>query len=131
MLNMADALHKHPEPSNEELQKKIAELEELNRTKNSLLSFAAHQMKAPLGIVKGYATLFREGQYGEVSEKQTEVLRKIEFTADELVDLLANVIDLKKIEEGSCWNLRLRNLSCLQRSQRWKVKSLHCLQDLQ
>ena len=97
---MADALHKHPEPSNEELQKKIAELEELNRTKNSLLSFAAHQMKAPLGIVKGYATLFREGQYGEVSEKQTEVLRKIEFTADELVDLLANVIDLKKIEEG-------------------------------
>src|SRR3989338_9837074 len=100
MLNMADALHKHPEPSNDELQKKSVDLEALNRFKSGLLSFAAHQMKAPLGIVKGYATLFREGQYGEVSEKQTEVLRKIEFTADELVDLLANVIDLKKIEEG-------------------------------
>lgn len=100
ILSMDIMKHENSELSNEELQKKIAELEELNRSKNSLLSFAAHQMKAPLGIVKGYATLLREGQYGEVGEKQKEVFKKIEFTVDELVDLLANVIDLKKIEEG-------------------------------
>jgi signal transduction histidine kinase len=100
ILDMDNAMKEGLERSKEELQKKVAELEELNRSKNSLLSFAAHQMKAPLGVVKGYATLLGEGQYGAVSEKQKEILRKMEIAIDGLVELIANVIDLKKIEEG-------------------------------
>jgi len=75
-------------------------LEELNRFKNHLLSLASHEIKSPLSIIKGYATGLREGLYGQVGDKVKETLSRIEFSADELISLVDNIIDLRRIEEG-------------------------------
>src|SRR3989338_2849141 len=41
-------------------------LKELDRLKSEFLSFASHQIKAPLAAIKGFATLIYDGTYGQV-----------------------------------------------------------------
>ncbi len=85
---------------NNELAGTKKKLEELNHFKNHLLSLTSHQLRAPLAVIKGYATILKEGFYGEVNEKVRETLEKMEFAVDDLVNLVNNIIDLRKVEEG-------------------------------
>ena len=84
----------------EALQKANADLEAANHFKMHLLTLTSHQMKTPLGIIRGYTALLREGFYGEIDPRAKEVVAKIEFAAEDLVTLVDNVIDLRKAEEG-------------------------------
>lgn len=93
--------------SNEELQrlnKELTEtkeqLEKSNHFKMHLLTLTSHQLKTPLGVIRGYAALLREGFYGEINARAKEILAKMEFAAGDLVTLVDNVIDLRKVEEG-------------------------------
>lgn len=88
------------EKLNKELEETKVKLEALNHFKTHLLALTSHQFKAPLASIKGYATIVRQGLYGEVNEKIKEALERIEFAADDLVNLVNNVIDLRKVEEG-------------------------------
>lgn len=76
------------------------QLEKLNHFKTHLLALTSHQMKTPLGVIRGYTTLLREGSYGELPGPVMEVIAKIEFATEDLVTLIDNVIDLRKVEEG-------------------------------
>jgi signal transduction histidine kinase len=97
---MADLTSEELIKLNKELEEAKRKLEELNHLKNHLLSLASHQVKAPLAAIKGYAALLKQGAYGEASERQKEILGKIEFAADDIIKMVTNIIDLKKIEEG-------------------------------
>lgn len=85
---------------NEELQRDKTQLEQLNHFKTHLLALTSHQLKTPLGIIRGYTALLRDGSYGEMDERAKEVVAKIELAAEDLVNLVDNVIDLRKVEEG-------------------------------
>ena len=84
----------------EELQEENEKLKKINHFKTHLLALTSHQLKTPIGIVRGYATLLREGFYGPVTEEIKEILSKIEFGTEEAVLLIDNIIDLRKVEEG-------------------------------
>jgi signal transduction histidine kinase len=75
-------------------------LDELNHFKTHLLALTSHQLKTPLGIIRGYTALLRDGYYGEIDGRAKEVIAKIELAAEDLVNLVDNVIDLRKVEEG-------------------------------
>lgn len=93
-----------PDEERESLQKQLAEdnakLEALNHFKTHLLALTSHQMKTPLGIIRGYTSLLRDGFYGEIDPRAHEIIGKIELAAEDLVTLVDNVIDLRKVEEG-------------------------------
>ena len=84
----------------EQLKKANTELKSLSRFKTQILSFASHQIKAPLAVIKQFATILAEGLYGPVSEKVKETLGKMKGSADELIDLINSILDLRKVEEG-------------------------------
>ena len=86
--------------ANKELCEAKKKLEESNHFKMHLLSLTSHQVKTPLGIIRGYATLLREGFYGQVTDQQKEILSKMEFSTEDVVNLVDNLIDLRKVEEG-------------------------------
>ena len=86
--------------ANKELGEAKEKLEALNHFKTHLLSLTSHQVKTPLGIIRGYATLLREGFYGEATDQQKEILSKIEFATEDVINLVDNLIDLRKVEEG-------------------------------
>jgi signal transduction histidine kinase len=88
----------------ERLNKKIAadnqQLEELGRFKSQLLSLASHQIRSPLGAMKGFISLIIGGSYGEVNDKVKETLGKVQKSADELINLINTLLDMRKVEEG-------------------------------
>lgn len=82
------------------LEKANKELEKLSRFKTQILSFASHQIKAPLATIKGFASIITEGLYGEVNDKIKETIGKMKASADELISLINTLLDMRKVEEG-------------------------------
>lgn len=84
----------------QQLSEANEKLKELDHLKSEFLSFASHQIKAPLAAIKGFATLIYDGTYGEVSDKAKEGALKIKSSSDRLTQLVINFINIRKIEEG-------------------------------
>ena len=74
-------------------------IEELSKYKSELLSIVAHQIKNPLAVIKGYATLIKDKTVSEPN-LVSEIIQKIHVSACRLIDLLNNLLDLGHIEDG-------------------------------
>ena len=80
-----------------ELNKK---LEDLNKLKSEFLSFTSHQLKGPLAVIKGYATLISDGSVPNVPDQAKDFSIKIKEAVDKLLDLIEEFMDYRKIEEN-------------------------------
>lgn len=95
------------EKLNKELQKATAdlrtankELQRLDDAKSEFLSIASHQLRTPVTIIKGYASMIIEGSYGKVSKKIVGVLKNVTIANDRLLNLIENLLDISRIEAG-------------------------------
>jgi signal transduction histidine kinase len=84
----------------EELQELYKKLEELSRFKTELLSLASHQLRSPLSAIKGFAELLEEGAYGTLETRSKEAIGKMKNSAQELLDLINTLLDMRKVDEG-------------------------------
>lgn len=82
----------------EELQKKSQELEEAYKTKSAFLNTMAHELRTPLNVLIATLQLFAEGFYGELSEKQVKGLEPMQRNAVNLLNLIASILDLARLE---------------------------------
>jgi signal transduction histidine kinase len=74
-------------------------LEELDAIKSQFLSFASHQVKTPMSVIKGYVSLL-EDDMDTLSEEEIEDMSgKIRMATDRTIGLVNNLLDLRKIEE--------------------------------
>jgi len=85
---------------NIELRKAKEELEKLSKFKSEMLSLASHQIKAPLATIKGFASIITDGLYGEINPKVKETVTKMRSSADDLINLINTLLDLRRVEEG-------------------------------
>lgn len=90
-----------------ELQNKISsiektngELKEINHLKNEYISLATHQIRGPLGAIKGYVSLILEGDYGNVPKEFIEPLDIIFKSTDSLTKTVSDFLDVSRIEQG-------------------------------
>lgn len=83
-----------------DLESANEKLKELDHIKSEFLSFASHQIKAPLASIKGFAALIYDGTYGQSPAKVIEAAHKISDAADRLVHLVIDFLNVRKIEEG-------------------------------
>ncbi|MEK7149617.1 MAG: ATP-binding protein [Patescibacteria group bacterium] len=83
-----------------DLQAANEKLIKLDKLKSEFLSFAAHQVKSPMSVVKGYATLILDGTLGLASKKIKDVAQKIKSAANRMIGLVNNLLDSRRIEEG-------------------------------
>jgi signal transduction histidine kinase len=75
-------------------------LSQLDKLKSEFLSFASHQIKAPMTVVKGYATLILDGCTGAADQQTCGIASKIKDSADRMIGLVNAFLDLRRIEEG-------------------------------
>lgn len=83
-----------------ELEDKNTQLQKLDKLKSEFLSFASHQVKSPMAVVKGYAQLILDGSLGRTGVKIKDTAQKMKDVADRLIGLVNELLDLRKLEEG-------------------------------
>lgn len=75
-------------------------LRELDVQKSEFMSLATHQLKAPLTVIKGYASMLKEGSYGAVADGGKEILDRIFSAAQHLVVIIDDFLNISRIEQG-------------------------------
>jgi signal transduction histidine kinase len=76
------------------------QLQEVNRQKTMLLASAAHELKTPLAVMKGYYDLLLKGSLGELSVKQREILRESQESCERLLRLVSMFLNYSALETG-------------------------------
>ena len=85
---------------NARLQWQSQELEKANRLKSEFLASMSHELRTPINALIGYTALILDRIYGDVNERQTEALQRIHASAQHLLVLINDILDLAKIEAG-------------------------------
>ncbi len=85
--------------SRDVIVKQNNELKRLNLEKNEFLGIAAHDLKNPLGAIKGLVEVILSDPEMEESEKN-EFLRYVESSTHYMIQLVSDLLDINKIEEG-------------------------------
>ncbi len=96
----AVTLKKEVERQTKELQLANKKLKKLDLAKSEFLSIAAHQLRTPLTGIKGYLSMFLEGDFGEFTKKQTDEIEKIFKSSDRLTRLIDVFLNISRIETG-------------------------------
>lgn len=76
------------------------ELRKLDQAKSEFISIASHQLRAPLTVIKGYVSLLIEGTLGKITEEGKEAMTKVAVSAEQLVKLVGDLLNLSRIEAG-------------------------------
>jgi signal transduction histidine kinase len=83
-----------------ELSQKSRELEVASKHKSEFLANMSHELRTPLNAIAGFSQVLREKLFGEINEKQEEYLEDILSSANHLLDLINDILDLSKVEAG-------------------------------
>jgi len=97
-------------------------LQEVNRQKTLFLASAAHELKTPLAVIKGYYDLLLTGSLGRLSEKQRDILEESKESSERLVRLVSMFLNYSALESGKLvLQLRENDLrDCLEElANRW------------
>jgi signal transduction histidine kinase len=82
---------------NTQLDEQNQQLAALNNEKNELMSIVAHDLKNPIGAVRTMAELIATGQVAQAGE----VAENIVGTANRMLALVGNLLDLNRLESGA------------------------------
>ena len=75
-------------------------LKSVDKLKTEFLSLASHQLRSPLTAIKGYSSMLIEGSYGKLNAKIDEPIKRIYISAQGLVSIVEDLLNVSKIEQG-------------------------------
>lgn len=79
------------------LRKAKADAEELALKKEGFLANMSHEIRTPMNIISGYLDLILEGKLEKSQHEKITVVKK---SADHLIQLLNNLLDMSKMQAG-------------------------------
>jgi len=88
-----------PPPDAQNWASRVGQLTDLNRLKDDLVMIVAHDIRAPLSVILGYCDILVNTE-PTLSESGREILDRIGHSANRLLMLVNNVLNLSAIEEG-------------------------------
>ena len=100
MRQTVDELMQEREITYRNLLAAYLRLQEVNRQKTVFLASAAHELKTPLAVMKGYYELLLSGSLGRLDEKQREILQESKESCDRLVRLVSMFLNYSALESG-------------------------------
>lgn len=84
-----------------DLKKANTRLLELDKQKSEFISFASHQLRAPLTAMKGYASLILDGDLGELNKEVKDAITRIFDSSKTLVNIVNDYLNISRIELGT------------------------------
>ncbi|MDI6808362.1 MAG: ATP-binding protein [Candidatus Eisenbacteria bacterium] len=91
----------------------ISELTKANELKSEFVSQVSHELKTPLSSIIGATTLLAGGRAGEVTAKQKELLGIVRKESEDLLTLINEVLDLRKLESGLEMNFEFNSIGTI------------------
>jgi len=71
-----------------------------NDLKNKFLGIAAHDLRSPIAVIKGYADLFLDGLLGDLTSGQQGPIHAISQYCEKMLALINDLLDVSAIESG-------------------------------
>jgi signal transduction histidine kinase len=84
----------------EELHKRAAELEKLDKLKSAFLANMSHELRTPLNSILGFSDVMLDGLDGPLTETMENDLKLINRNGQHLLSLINDVLDMAKITAG-------------------------------
>lgn len=88
-----------------ELQQRVlksmsTQLMEASHLKYAFIVNMSHALRTPLNVIIGFSEMLQDGLVGELNEKQAKYVENIRGSGRELQQLIANIVDVFKIDTG-------------------------------
>lgn len=89
----------------------VTHFKELDALKSEFVSTVSHDLRSPLTLMRGYATMLE--MVGQLNEQQGNYVKKIIHGVDTMARLVGNLLDLGRIEAGVDLQLELGEIPSL------------------
>jgi len=74
--------------------------EAANRAKSEFISSVSHELRTPLNAIIGFSKLLQNPRIGPLNEDQEAYMQDVVHSAEHLMQLINDLLDLSKIEAG-------------------------------
>ncbi|MGH2496953.1 MAG: ATP-binding protein [Ktedonobacteraceae bacterium] len=82
----------------------VTALKEAERVKDEFIGIAAHELRTPLAVIKGFAQMLimqtKRGKGPELAGWQTEAIEDIDSATSRLVELTEDLLDVTRLQAG-------------------------------
>ena len=95
------SLAERVEERTRELKAANGELARVAQLKDEFLASMSHELRTPLNAIIGTSEALKEEIYGPVTENQMNSLSRVEESAQHLLALINDILDVSKIESGA------------------------------
>ena len=85
---------------NQRLQEKAAELEKISHHKSQFLANVSHELRTPLNSLMILASILAENHEGNLTTDQVQSIQIIFNSANELLEIIGDILDMSKAEVG-------------------------------
>src|SRR5216683_1039113 len=93
-----------PEPVALVVHQDVTALKEAERLKDEFIGIAAHELRSPLAVVRGFAQMLimqtKRGKGPELAEWQMEAIQDIDQATNRLVELTEDLLDVTRLQAG-------------------------------
>ncbi len=83
-----------------ELRATNKRLIELDATKDEFVSMASHQLRTPLTSIKGYLSMVLEGDVGDITPDQRQLLGEAFTSSERMVHLIGDFLNVSRLQTG-------------------------------
>ena len=101
VLNHSEKLEEKVAERTAELERANIRLKELDRLKSIFIATMSHELRTPLNSIIGFTGIILQGLTGDITAEQSKQLSIVKKSANHLLDLINDVIDISKIETDS------------------------------
>ena len=83
-----------------QIQNQLEELQKLTKAKDEFMAMITHELKTPLVPIKTYVDLMMSDKFGTLTEEQKQKLQHVKNSADSMLNLVTDLLDSQKLEQG-------------------------------
>ncbi|HEY9164238.1 MAG TPA: PAS-domain containing protein, partial [Magnetovibrio sp.] len=82
------------------LMERAHAMAEANVLKSEFMAGVSHEIRTPLNAIVGFASILTDNYFGDMNPRQQEYSRGIQESAEELIGIIDNMLDLASVEAG-------------------------------
>jgi PAS domain S-box-containing protein len=84
----------------EDLKAAVEKAESADRLKSAFLATMSHELRTPLNSIIGFTGILLQNMVGPLNDEQKKQLNMVQGSAQHLLELINDVLDISKIEAG-------------------------------